>query len=316
LPSLESEWTHVRHSLDDGSPAGRGEDAQDDSQMPVKKAWVWCCYFGVMPLEGKGSPTVDISRASLDVTWRPIFSVMGVVVMLLSVVGLTWLFTGTRLAGTSTTLISHDPTLRSTRNRGDGPTVELPEGSVGNDRHVSAAADVFKLAPPSSLPALSSQRPAILMEANRPKMGETIHVSHVGKQLRSFLEQDHAKEAVFNLTRISFIPTKATLTTEAHEELKQIAQILRTFPNAYVVVGVSSEEGRTKALKTRISAQRERTIRTELVRLGVARSAVILPTRSVSSRFQDKSRQVSGYGSHVWLIVKKTRLSTRDLSTR
>jgi outer membrane protein OmpA-like peptidoglycan-associated protein len=264
-------------------------------------------YLAEMPQKvGDRATMSDAGRTSFDGVRRPLFLTLGVASMFLSVLGLTWLFSASHLASPPATLASRDQALRSARNIAGDRSMTFPDGSANSPAKAKAADEAFAAAPRSNSSALSSQPHKIVDEPSAGNaVGERLPASELGGQLMSFLKHDHLKEAIFSLARVSFLHSKATLTAQAHEELQQLAEILRTYPGAHIIVGVSSEEAATKAALMKTSMRLERSIRAELVRLGIPTLQVTSSPVPAFRRFQAPSRQLNSHGSEVWIIVRK-----------
>jgi outer membrane protein OmpA-like peptidoglycan-associated protein len=88
-----------------------------------------------------------------------------------------------------------------------------------------------------------------------------------------FIEDPSAvvtKEKWFDFDRLLFDTNEATLRPESHEQLENIAVILRAFPAVEVKVGGYTDNSGPSDLNLRLSQARADSVRAELVRRGIA----------------------------------------------
>lgn len=103
-------------------------------------------------------------------------------------------------------------------------------------------------------------------ELNIPELG-------VENKLIAFIED--AKRPVddktwFTFDRLHFDTGKATLKPESQEQLKNIAEILKAYPNVTLKLGGYTDNTGDPQANVKLSQMRAETVMTELVRLGVA----------------------------------------------
>jgi outer membrane protein OmpA-like peptidoglycan-associated protein len=119
--------------------------------------------------------------------------------------------------------------------------------------------------------------------------------------LRSFLANGPGKEASFELGRVAFNPGAATLTAAAREELQKLAETLREYPGTHAVIGVHSDAGGSAKQTARLSARRAKTVRRELMRLGIGHSFVTV-AHAARASLRASAPARPGY---VWIDVRK-----------
>jgi K(+)-stimulated pyrophosphate-energized sodium pump len=90
--------------------------------------------------------------------------------------------------------------------------------------------------------------------------------------LLQFIQSDQTvdKTTWFDFDRLTFETGKSTLKPESAEQLNNIAQILKTFPAASLKIGGYTDNVGKADANLKLSADRAKTVETELVKLGVA----------------------------------------------
>ena len=78
----------------------------------------------------------------------------------------------------------------------------------------------------------------------------------------------------YNFDRVFFTPGKATLTPESMEQLRNIATILKAYPNARVKLGGYTDSTGTYQVNRQLSEARARTAWASLVDMGISPSRV------------------------------------------
>lgn len=76
------------------------------------------------------------------------------------------------------------------------------------------------------------------------------------------------------LDRVYFNTGSATLTNESSKQVKNIAEILKAFPNAIVKVGGYTDNTGSEEINNKVSAERAKKVEDELVKLGISTSQV------------------------------------------
>jgi outer membrane protein OmpA-like peptidoglycan-associated protein len=93
----------------------------------------------------------------------------------------------------------------------------------------------------------------------------------------AFIEDPNAPvttTAWFDFDRLLFDTDKATLRAESHEQLGNVAQILKAFPAVEVKVGGYTDNTGPTEYNVKLSQERADSVKTELVRLGVVPSRI------------------------------------------
>jgi OOP family OmpA-OmpF porin len=92
-------------------------------------------------------------------------------------------------------------------------------------------------------------------------------------KLLAFIEdasQSVNNEAWFNFDRLLFETDSAVLKPESREQLRNIAEILKAYPNVQVKVGGYTDSSGDPATNLRLSQDRANSVRQELIALGIA----------------------------------------------
>ncbi len=90
--------------------------------------------------------------------------------------------------------------------------------------------------------------------------------------LLEFIQSDKAvdKTTWFDFDRLTFETGKSTLKPESANQLDNIAQILKTFPDVNLKIGGYTDNTGNADANLKLSAERAKTVEAELVKLGVA----------------------------------------------
>lgn len=284
---------------------GGGNENCANGKGDAPQAWIWSEYRGVLPqIESAGSlssgapaPSELVRRedegefpggasesrpaaaapppppeAEPPFKPEPRYTrapALGLAAVIVAIAGLAWLFTTRPASNPRPEPASPEATLPA-----PGAETSKPEGAA----QAPQATDVPPPAPAAPASDLESR-------------------------LRAFLEQGAGKEAVFDLDGISFDPGKPTLTAAAQEQLGRLAKILSAFPKARIVISVHSDSGGSRSGNAKLSAERAKSIRGELVRLRVGRSLVT--SREESKAPQPASGRPPSRDGQVWISVRK-----------
>ena len=92
-------------------------------------------------------------------------------------------------------------------------------------------------------------------------------------KLLAFIEdagQSVNNETWFNFDRLLFETDSAVLRPESREQLQNIAEILKAYPNVHVKVGGYTDSSGDPAANLRLSQDRANSVRQELIGLGIA----------------------------------------------
>jgi outer membrane protein OmpA-like peptidoglycan-associated protein len=259
----------------------------------VPQAWVWSQYRGrlLTQIERKR----DIDQADLMLFeqkgLRPFGTALGLAIAVAIILGLVWLFT---------------PQVPSSPIMGSASKVnDLESQSVDGEKSV----ETVPAPPPQSEAAANdgeksvetAPAPLPQSEAAANASPKSVEAPDFETRLRSFLANGPGKEASFELGRVAFNPGAATLTAAAREELQKLAETLREYPGTHAVVGVHSDAGGSAKQTARLSARRAKTVRRELMRLGIGHSFVTVAHEARASlRASTPARP--GY---VWIDVRK-----------
>jgi len=285
--------------------SGGGNENCASGTGNVRQAWIWSEYKGVLPqVESSGSlssgapaPSELVRREDEaeflgganesrpgaaappprpepkpPLKREPQYTrapALGLAAVIVAIVGLAWLFTTRPASDPRPESATPEATLPA-----PGAETSKPEGAA----QAPQATDV----PPPPPPA-----PASDLES----------------RLRAFLEQGTGKEAVFDLDGTSFDPGKPTLTAAAREQLERLAKVLSAFPKARIVISVHSDSAGSRSRNAKLSAERAKNIRGELVRLRVGRSLVT--SREEAKTPQPAPGQPPSRDGQVWIGVRK-----------
>jgi OOP family OmpA-OmpF porin len=105
--------------------------------------------------------------------------------------------------------------------------------------------------------------------------GTTLNVPELGieSKLTAFIE-DASKPADkttwFDFDRLLFDTGKATLQPVSGEQLRNIAAILKAFPNVHARIGGYTDSTGEATANVQLSEQRAASVRSELLRLGIS----------------------------------------------
>ena len=100
----------------------------------------------------------------------------------------------------------------------------------------------------------------------------SIPESGVENKLLGFLEQASNKSGEFDLDRISFDPDKTALQSSSHEQLQNLAKMLKAYPNAKIAINSYTDNLGNKAHNLKLSRQRANNVLRDLARMGVDKS--------------------------------------------
>jgi len=201
---------------------------------------------------------------------HPFAIALGLAAAVFIIVGLVWLFTPQVPSSLTTGSTSNDSDLESLSAQGEKSSEKVP----------------------ASLPP---------GEAAANAEPESVAAPDFETKLRSFLEHGPGKEAPFDFGWVAFDLGAATLTATAHEELQRLAGILREHPGTHAVIGVHNDAGGGANQIARLSAQRAKTVRRELMRLGIGHSFV-----TVAGEGRDSLRaSTTARPGCIWIYVRK-----------
>ncbi len=136
-------------------------------------------------------------------------------------------------------------------------------------------------------------------ELNVPENG-------IENNLIKFIEDKNVavdKTSWFNFGRLVFDTGKATLMPDSKEEVKNIAEILKAFPDVAIKIGGYTDNTGSADLNKTLSQDRANTVVSELVQLGIAESRL----------------QAEGYGSEFPVATNDTeagRTQNRRIAVR
>jgi len=147
-------------------------------------------------------------------------------------------------------------------------TAKMAETAVSTTANSMWAAlgDMFKRKLPNGL------------ELDIPKLG-------VENRLIDFIEDAGKmvdKTTWFDFDRLLFDTGKATLQAASTEQLTNVSNILKAFPNVHLKIGGYTDNTGDKAANIKLSADRAATVRGELVKMGIE------PARLASEGYGDE----------------------------
>lgn len=97
----------------------------------------------------------------------------------------------------------------------------------------------------------------------------------IESQLVGFIEDNTKvvdKETWFNFDRLLFDSAKSTLQPSSQEQLVNIAEILKAFPNVKIKIGGYTDNVGDDKANMKLSSERANTVMSELVKLGINKS--------------------------------------------
>ena len=146
----------------------------------------------------------------------------------------------------------------------DREGIEAVGGTEGVDLEKSTAADNDAVYTPN-LGEFRSRKLTSGVELNIPDNG-------VEANLLGFIEGGQAvdKETWFNFDRLTFETGSATLKPSSQEQLKNIAEILKAYPNVNVKLGGYTDNTGSAETNLNLSEERAESVKAELVNLGIA----------------------------------------------
>ena len=131
----------------------------------------------------------------------------------------------------------------------------------------STAADNDKVSTPNAkLGEFSLQKLTSGVELNIPEFG-------IENKLLAFIKSDKPvdKETWFDFDRLLFETGKATLEPQSQEQLKNIAEILKAYPNVTVKLGGYTDNTGNAASNLKLSQDRANSVRVELEKMGISK---------------------------------------------
>ncbi|UFH56475.1 sodium-translocating pyrophosphatase [Spirosoma sp. KNUC1025] len=129
----------------------------------------------------------------------------------------------------------------------------------------STAADNNKVSTPNAkLGEFSIQKLTNGIELNIPEFG-------IENKLLGFIKSDKAvdKETWFDFDRLTFETNSATLKPESQEQLKNISEVLKAYPNVNVKLGGYTDNTGNAASNLKLSQDRANSVRVELEKMGI-----------------------------------------------
>ena len=135
----------------------------------------------------------------------------------------------------------------------------------------STAADNDKVSTPNRSPAalgaFSVQKLTSGVDLNIPEFG-------IENKLLTFIKSDKPvdKTTWFDFDRLTFETGSATLKPESQEQLKNIAEILKAYPNVNVKLGGYTDNTGNADANLKLSTDRAKSVQAELVKMGIADS--------------------------------------------
>lgn len=208
----------------------------------------------VYPAREPYTPPVDTDSSGGGNRWLP---------WLLLALGAVALFFGLRTCQSNdkaTTTLTTDSTESSL-----GATVDSAGATVGAAMDSTANTitnDVAKLG------AFFKRKLPSGTELNIPENG-------IENNLVKFIEDKNRpvdKTTWFNFGRLLFDTGKATLKPNAKEEVTNIAEILKAFPNVNIKIGGYTDNTGSAEINKKLSQDRANTVMNELVQLGIDKS--------------------------------------------
>jgi outer membrane protein OmpA-like peptidoglycan-associated protein len=229
----------------------------------------------------------------------------------ISIVGVTWHFgrdTHSSLDAPSASI--KEPSLSTERDAGAKPVLDTTStqsretpaapreevSAIGLSEGVAKRAhEVVPLTPTPESPSTPANQPespglkeaeSIMKPANntgairgdivRAKLPNGVELntskSGVEGELLGFLEHGSQESGEFILDEISFAGGDKTLKSSSQEQLKNIAKILKAYPNTEIVINGYTDDLGKKAHNLRLSRERASYVLHELARIGVDKS--------------------------------------------
>lgn len=100
----------------------------------------------------------------------------------------------------------------------------------------------------------------------------SIPTSSFEDKLLGILEEGTSKPAELSLDRVSFGKAKTTLRPSSKEQLQNLAEILKAYPNTKIAITGYTDKARNSAYNLKISRARANNVLRELTRMGVNKS--------------------------------------------
>lgn len=88
------------------------------------------------------------------------------------------------------------------------------------------------------------------------------------------VNNDDKTQGWITLDRVYFDTGKASLTAESSKQIKNIAEILKAFPNAVLKIGGYTDNTGSADINKTVSAERAKVVADELIKLGVQEARV------------------------------------------
>ncbi|KAB7732445.1 sodium-translocating pyrophosphatase [Rudanella paleaurantiibacter] len=140
--------------------------------------------------------------------------------------------------------------------------IEAVGGVQGVDLEKSTAADNADVSTPNQLTDLTLDGGVSLKGVN---------AEGIEANLLDFIKSDKAvdKDTWFDFDRLTFETGSATLKPESQEQLKNIAEILKAFPNVNIKLGGYTDNTGNANSNLKLSGDRAASVKGELVKLGI-----------------------------------------------
>ncbi|MDB5243027.1 MAG: inorganic pyrophosphatase, partial [Spirosoma sp.] len=139
-----------------------------------------------------------------------------------------------------------------------GTEVPLEESTAADNKNVST--------PNQGLGEFRPEKLTSGVELNLPELG-------VERKLLRFVRGEKAndtdKQTGFNFDRLTFETNSATLKSESQEQLKNIAEILKAYPNMHIKLGGHTDNTGNADANRKLSDDRAQAVKAGLVQLGI-----------------------------------------------
>ena len=126
----------------------------------------------------------------------------------------------------------------------------------------------------------------------------------VETRLLEFLSRTSHKSDTFDLDRVTFDATHATLTPSSSEQLQNVAKILRAYPNTKISINAYVDK---KASGLRLPWERSNSVLRELAKMGVERSHMTTELYS-SNRAKRSSTPEKGQNQNQYISLTVSKL--------
>ncbi|WP_019988117.1 sodium-translocating pyrophosphatase [Rudanella lutea] len=143
--------------------------------------------------------------------------------------------------------------------------IEAVGGVQGVDLEKSTAADNADVSTPNADVQLTD----LTLDGGVSLKG--VNAEGIEANLLDFIKSDKAvdKETWFDFDRLTFETGSATLKPESQEQLKNIAEILKAFPNVNIKLGGYTDNTGNANSNLKLSGDRAASVKGELVKLGI-----------------------------------------------